>query len=97
MSHMRLQRIRNKIKKIPKVRYMRTGSCIQCGACCLNENCPHLKKREDGKFDCLIHDDPNRAEKCKIFPANPPIIFKTCGYEFRDRWEKYRRVKSGEV
>ena len=70
-----------------KPRYVRKGKCLQCGACCSNENCEHLTWK-NGKAVCAIHKDPSRAQKCKEFPANPPIIIETCGYYFYDTIEK---------
>ncbi len=77
-------------------RYIRKGKCIQCGACCQNENCEFLKF--DGKkWQCLIHSNSNRPQRCKSFPQVPPIIFKTCGYYFLDKWNNNKIIKPGEI
>lgn len=65
-------------------RYTRKGKCVQCGACCLHEDCEHLIFFDQKAF-CNIHSDKDRPKKCKIFPADPPIIFETCGYYFIDK------------
>ena len=78
---------------ITKPRYERLGECRQCGTCCLGENCEHLTWR-NGKAVCVVHDQTPR--KCWEFPANPPIVFKGCGYLFRDTWTG-RILKPGEL
>jgi len=70
-----------------KPRYIRKGKCLQCGACCLNENCEYFTWKDKKAF-CKIYKESNRPQKCKDFPANPPIIIETCGYYFYDRIEK---------
>lgn len=74
-------------------RYERRGQCIRCGACCLNEKCDRLAFA-DGKAACRWYPD-NRPEKCHVFPGNPPIVFKSCGYWFWDTWEK-REIHPGD-
>lgn len=77
-----------------KKRYKRMGKCARCGACCLVEDppCPHLSW--DGKKAiCKIFGKPERFERCKIFPANPPIPFESCGYYFLDMWENNKIIK----
>lgn len=64
-------------------RYIRKGKCIQCGQCCVNEDCEHFIF-VDGKGFCTTHDN-SRPMKCKLFPQCPPIIFKKCGYYFIDK------------
>lgn len=65
-------------------RYIRKGGCLRCGQCCSGEDCKNFKY--DGNCaTCKIHDDIKREEKCRIFPANPPIVFKNCGYYFIDK------------
>jgi len=80
---------------ITKPRYERIGECGRCGECCANEECEYLKI-ENKIYTCMIYDDPNRPEKCKIFPANPPIVFKKCKYKFYDKWENIT-LKAGEI
>lgn len=72
-------------------RYVRKGKCNQCGQCCLNEKCDHLfLKQSDGKYYCRIYNSKDRPRKCKLFPANPPIIFENCGYYFIDKVDNRR-------
>ena len=78
-----------------QLRYERRGECKRCGKCCIGENCEYLKI-ENGLAICVIHDDGNRPEKCKIFPALPPIVFKSCSYVFLDKWEN-KILKAGEI
>lgn len=77
------------------MRYSRHGECIQCGKCCLTENCEYLSW-EDDKAVCLIHDDPGYPEKCKLHPQSPPILIEGCGYYFIDDIEN-RRLGVHEV
>lgn len=77
-------------------RYKRQGQCNRCGACCVNEDCEHLEM-SNGASTCLIHNDPDRPLKCKLFPEMPPILFPNCGYYFLDKYEDNRVVKIGEV
>jgi len=79
---------------ITKPRYERLGECNQCGACCIGEGCESLTWK-DGKAFCKIHEE-RRPDKCVLFPANPPIVFKGCSYIFRDKWEN-KILKAGEV
>lgn len=76
-------------------RYTRHGKCVRCGQCCINEDCDHLSWLEDGSAFCLIHKE-ERPQKCKTVPQLPPIIFKTCGYSFRDLTNN-RIIKPGEI
>ena len=86
-------RKRTRGKPNPK-RYLRKGDCLQCGWCCKQENCEHLKRFGD-IYICLIYDVPDRPEKCKNFPQAPPILNPKCGYYFLDRWENDKVVKFG--
>lgn len=72
---------------VKKKRYIRKGECLQCGKCCLTENCEHLSVK-DGKAFCLIHDDPDYPIKCKLHPQGPPILIEGCGYYFYDTIDK---------
>ena len=75
-----------------KLRYERRGECLRCGLCCLKEECEHLVFK--GKVaTCLIHDDPDRPLKCKLWPEMPPLPFDDCGYSFLDTWESNKVVK----
>jgi len=76
-------------------RYLRKGQCNRCGKCCIEENCECFEI-VDGIGICKIYDKPNRSEKCKLFPANPPIIFEECGYYFVDKIDG-RVLKAHEV
>lgn len=75
-------------------RYLRKGSCLQCGWCCLEENCEYLLWDND-KAVCSIYDTDFRPDRCKTFPQAPPILNPACGYYFLDRWENDRVVKFG--
>jgi len=80
---------------ITKPRYRRIGECNRCGECCINEECRHLSI-DDGIATCTIYRKWNREKKCRVFPANPPIVFKKCSYKFYDTWED-RIIGVGEV
>lgn len=69
----------------PTTRYERRGNCKRCGACCIEEGCDWLEWRDGKKAFCPIHD--KRPERCRNFPAAPPIVYATCGYCFYDQWE----------
>ncbi len=77
---------------VHKPRYERRGSCLRCGKCCIGEGCEHLIIG-DGATTCAIHKDPSRPEKCVLFPALPPIVFKGCGFYFLDLWDNGRIVR----
>ena len=78
-------------------RFKRKGKCVQCGTCCLNEDCEHLIFfKNNQKAICNIHSDKERPKKCTIYPANPPINFDTCGYYFIDIIDN-ERLKVGEI
>ena len=77
-------------------RYIRKGKCNRCGWCCKHENCEYLRLK-NGKATCLIHDDPKRSDKCKLFPEMPPILHNGCGYYFLDTWENNRIVRCRET
>lgn len=74
-------------------RYIRKGKCNRCGQCCVNEDCEYLEMGEIAT--CLIHNSPDRPNKCKWFPEMPPIprAFKDCGFYFLDTWENNKIVK----
>jgi len=82
--------------ELPTPRYVRKGKCIQCGKCCLNEDCNHLEF-QDGKAVCLIFGKPERPLRCIRHPQLPPIIIEGCGYYFIDRWENDRKLGYMEV
>ena len=86
----------NEVFDITRKRYDRRGECKKCGQCCVNENCNHLAVADNGMI-CMIHEDPERPQKCTEFPANPPILFKGCGYGFIDTWEDNRMVEQGKT
>lgn len=88
-----------KVYDIAAPRYERRGECQRCGACCLDERCEHFAREDDSHTGlqrgvCLVHD--RKPEKCRAFPANPPLVFKTCTYWFWDRWEA-RPVRAEEA
>ena len=78
-------------------RYVREGRCIQCGSCCLQEDCPHYDAGNGATSTCKIHDMPDYPERCRLYPSNPPTIFRKCGYYFVDTLEGNRVLKIGEV
>jgi len=89
------------VKKVLKVmtgkrpRYKRMGECVRCGKCCETEDCKHFRPATaDSPSSCAIHNDPNRPMKCKIYPANPPLNYDTCGYYFWDVLDK-KKVRFG--
>ena len=72
---------------IGKGRYIRAGSCNQCGWCCLQEDppCPHLLGDKPGEYKCAVYDKPEeRPVFCAMYPSAPPIVHKECGYWFVD-------------
>jgi len=77
-------------------RYIRQGECERCGQCCLNEDCEYFEMGDNGLATCLIHDQ-ERPSKCTLFPENPPIIFKKCGYYFLDTWENNRIIRGRNI
>ena len=84
------------IDKLPKKRYKREGQCNRCGWCCLQEDppCPYLKQEEDGKYTCLVFEDPEkRYLRCSLHPCGPPILHEECGYYFLDTWENNKVIK----
>jgi len=70
--------------KLPIIRYTRFGECRRCGACCIEDGCDHLVVANGGAT-CAVYD--TRPEYCRVWPAAPPILFRTCGFRFRDVWE----------
>lgn len=72
-------------------RYERRGACVQCGTCCLTEDCEHFENNR-----CLIFGMPSRFDKCTSHPQAPPIMIKTCGYYFYDTWEN-RDVRGTDI
>ncbi|GAI99615.1 unnamed protein product [marine sediment metagenome] len=84
------------VESPPFPRYVRRGDCERCGACCLVEECEHLSINDEGLATCLIYNDADRPLKCKLYPANPPLNFETCGYYFIDLWENNREIKYGD-
>lgn len=75
------------------VRFVRTGSCNQCGACgCLTKDCPHAMSL-NGKVFCAIYDQRDQfCEECGHdhrycieFPTHPwchVITDGVCGFSF---------------
>ena len=84
------------MSKLPFPRYIRKGECLRCGWCCIQENCEYLEWDGDTAI-CKIYNDPDRPEKCKLFPEMPPILNPRCGYWFVDRWDNDRVLRAREV
>jgi hypothetical protein len=62
-----------------------TGSCTQCGNCCLNQACFFLEKIEEDKFQCGIYHSPFRQfSNCGAFPISVEDIqrYSCPSYEF---------------
>lgn len=52
-----------------------TGSCTQCGNCCLNKQCVFLEPLTDGKFECGVYSSPFRKfSNCSAFPISEEDI-----------------------
>ncbi len=48
-----------------------TGSCVQCGNCCMNKRCLFLEPIANGRFQCGIYHSPlRRLSNCGSFPLN---------------------------
>ena len=48
-----------------------TGSCIQCGNCCMDKRCMFLEPLADGRYQCGIYHSPLRQfSNCGSFPLN---------------------------
>ena len=48
-----------------------SGSCTQCGNCCLNKQCAFLEPISDGKFQCGVYNSPFRKfSNCGAFPIS---------------------------
>lgn len=63
-----------------------TGSCTQCGNCCLNQQCFFLEPMADGKFHCGVYNSLFRKfSNCGAFPiSNEDIQRYQCpGYELQ--------------
>lgn len=62
-----------------------TGSCTQCGNCCLNQACFFLEPVDDQKFKCGIYQSPFRQfSNCGAFPISEEDIkrYSCPSYEF---------------
>lgn len=63
-----------------------TGSCTQCGNCCLNQACFFLESIDDQKFQCGIYHSPFRQfSNCGAFPISEEDIqrYSCPSYEFK--------------
>jgi hypothetical protein len=48
-----------------------SGSCTQCGNCCLNQQCFFLESLADGKFQCGVYNSLFRKfSNCGAFPIS---------------------------
>lgn len=54
-----------------------TGSCTQCGNCCLDKQCVFLEPSTDGKFECGVYHSPFRKfSNCGAFPISGEDIVR---------------------
>jgi hypothetical protein len=54
-----------------------TGSCTQCGNCCLDKKCVFLEPLTDGKFVCGVYNSPFRKfSNCGAFPISEEDIVR---------------------
>ena len=54
-----------------------TGSCTQCGNCCLDKKCVFLEPLTDGKFECGVYNSPfRRFSNCGTFPISEEDIVR---------------------
>jgi hypothetical protein len=52
-----------------------TGSCVQCGNCCMDKRCVFLEPISDGRYQCGIYHSPfRRLSNCGSFPLNAEDI-----------------------
>jgi hypothetical protein len=52
-----------------------SGSCTQCGNCCLNQQCFFLEPMADGKFQCGVYNSLFRKfSNCGAFPISSEDI-----------------------
>jgi hypothetical protein len=52
-----------------------TGSCVQCGNCCMDKRCVFLEALADGRYQCGIYNSPlRRLSNCGSFPLNAKDI-----------------------
>jgi hypothetical protein len=48
-----------------------TGSCVQCGNCCMDKRCMFLEPVADGRYQCgIYHSAFRRLSNCGSFPLN---------------------------
>ncbi len=48
-----------------------TGSCVQCGNCCMDKRCMFLEPLAEGRYQCGIYHSPlRRFSNCGSFPLN---------------------------
>jgi hypothetical protein len=65
-----------------------SGSCTQCGNCCLNQQCVFLEPIENGKFQCGVYTSPfRRFSNCGAFPISGEDIarYDCPGYELQSK------------
>ena len=54
-----------------------TGSCTQCGNCCLDKKCVFLEPLTDVKFVCGVYNSPFRKfSNCGAFPISEEDIVR---------------------
>jgi hypothetical protein len=52
-----------------------SGSCTQCGNCCLNKQCAFLEATNDGRYLCGVYNSPFRKlSNCGSFPISKEDI-----------------------
>ena len=48
-----------------------TGSCVQCGNCCMDKRCMFLEPIAEGRYQCgIYHSAFRRLSNCGSFPLN---------------------------
>ena len=48
-----------------------TGSCVQCGNCCMDKRCMFLEPMAEGRYQCgIYHSAFRRLSNCGSFPLN---------------------------
>lgn len=87
-----LKKLKRTLTCLLPVSKTRTGSCVQCGACCkLGIDCPFLRTKPDGSGYCAIYC--LRPPNCRKYPrsASEHITRDTCGFSFTELQDAPKR------